>query len=106
MFSFGRNNPNMEANPAGDRLKPSPLVQLMFADKDGIFRIDGTRVPGQNYGTLYGLLDIEGISPLRLLSVDRLLHLPPGRAWEAFAGRYVPTPNNELPGPTTVLPNP
>jgi hypothetical protein len=94
LFSFGRSNPNVEAKPVSTRLNPSPLVQTMLADKDGIYRVDSV---GANFGTLYGLMDIQGISPLRLVTVERLLKLPPQRVWETFAVRYVPTPNTELP---------
>lgn len=103
LFSFGRNNPNVEVRPAERHLFPGTLVSAMLADKEGVFRIDGTRLPGQNYGTLYGLMDVEGISPLRLTSVDHLLKLPSARLWEAFAVRYIPTANDELPVPSTIV---
>ncbi len=102
LFSFGRKNPNLEARPAGERLATPPLVQTILADQ-GVFRVDGTRGVRENYGTLYGVMDIQGTSPLRLLSVDRLLKLPPQRAWEAMAVRYVPTDRTALEVPSTIV---
>lgn len=99
LFSFGRTTPNLEAKPASAHLQTPTLVSKALADTDGIFRVDGVM---QNYGTLYGLADIQGISPLRPASIDRLLKIPPGRAWEVLAVRYVFTPNNELPAPSTI----
>ncbi len=102
LFSFGRNNPNLEAKPASERLFVPPLVQTMRADQ-GVFRVDGARGLRENYGTLYGVMDIQGTSPLRLTSVDRLLKLPPERAWEALAVRYVPTDRAALDAPSTIV---
>ncbi len=102
LFSFGRSNPNVEAKPVSSRLNPSPLVQAILADKDVIYRVDGAQAIGANFGTLYGIMDIQGISPLRLVNVERLLKLPPPRLWEALAVRYVPTSDNELPIPSHI----
>ncbi|MEP7289040.1 MAG: YfhO family protein [Chloroflexota bacterium] len=103
LFSFGRGNPNLEPKPAADRLTPPPLVTPMQADKDNLFRIDGAHAVGENYGTLYGLMDIQGISPLRLVSVDRLLKLAPSCAWQALSVRYVPIENTALLLPSTIV---
>jgi hypothetical protein len=103
LFSFGRTNPNLESKPPGDRLRIPPIVQTIQADDVGIYRVDGRRGIRENYGTLYGVMDIRGISPLRLLSVDRLLSLPPGRLWETLAVRYVVTENMELPVPSKII---
>jgi hypothetical protein len=78
------------------------LVQAILADP-GVYRVDGTRTVRENYGTLYGVMDIQGTSPLRLASVDRLLKLPPERAWEALAVRYVPTDRSALTVPSTIV---
>jgi Bacterial membrane protein YfhO len=103
LFSFGRTNPNLESKPAAERLLTLPLVQAILADHQGIFRVDGARGLGENYGTLYGVMDIQGISPLRLTSVGRLLKLPAPSAWEALAVRYVPTDRTALETPSTVV---
>ena len=64
LFSFGRGNPNVEAMPVSARLIPGSLVQTMLADKDGIYRVDGAQAIGANFGTLYGVMDIQGISQI------------------------------------------
>ena len=102
LFSFGRTDPNLEAKPAAERLKTPALVQTI-RDDPGVFRVDGTRAVRENYGTLYGVQDIQGISPLRLASIERLLRLPPDRAWETLAVRYVPTDRTALDVPSTIV---
>jgi hypothetical protein len=102
LFSFGRTNPNLESEPPAERLKIPALVQTILSDP-GVYRVDGTRAVRENYGTLFGVMDIQGTSPLRLASVDRLLKLPPERVWEALAVRYVPTDRSALPVPGTIV---
>jgi hypothetical protein len=88
LFSFGRTNPNLESKPTGDRLQLPPLVKRLQDDTSGPFRVDGTRGLRENYGTLYGVMDIQGTSPLRLASIDKLLKLPnQGRPGSAGALR-------------------
>jgi hypothetical protein len=104
LFSVSRSNPNLEVRPAGERLQEPTLAQAIRTDvRNDVYRADLTRAIGENYGTLYGIMDTQGISPLRLLSVDRLLKLPVGRLWEAFSVRYIPTTDNELPVPSTII---
>jgi hypothetical protein len=102
LFSFGRMNPNLESKPPAERL-PTPAIVQMLRGEPGVFRVDDTRGIRENYGTLYGIMDIQGISPLRLSSVDRLLKLPAPRTWEAFAVRYVPTDRTALEVPSTIV---
>ena len=74
-------------------LKPPPLVQLVLDQpNDQPFRVDGFRGLHDNFGSLYGLADMRGISPLFLTSVARTVyahyvHNP--LAWELWAVRYV-----------------
>lgn len=104
LFSFARSSPNLEPVPAWERLPESSTVQAIRADMDGIFRVDGFRGVRENYGALYGVMDIRGISPLRLERVEALLNLPNrARVWEVFAVRYVPTEDRELPAPSRVV---
>ncbi len=103
LFSFGRTNPNLESKPASERLKTPPLVQTILNDKNGVLRVDGTRGVRENFGTLYGVMDIQGISPLRLVSVERLLKLPQERVWELFAVRYVPSAFTAFNVPSTIV---
>ncbi len=103
LFSFGRTTPNLEAKSPANRLQIPPLVQTLLADKAGVFRVDGTRAVRENYGTLYGLMDIQGTSPLRLTGLDRILRLPDGRAWEVLAVRYVPGAFEALSVPSQIV---
>jgi hypothetical protein len=86
-------------------LTPPPLVAQVLADETSGFRVDGFRGLGDNYGSLYGVADIRGISPLWLGSAFAIIEgdLPVERAWELFAVRYVFTDWNELPIPSTII---
>ncbi len=98
---------NMDADPVYDpvpadtqiSITPPPHVAQALADTNGVFRVDGFRGLGDNYGSLYGVQDIHGISPLWLGSAYNLIEgdLPDTRAWELFAVRYVYTDWAELP---------
>jgi hypothetical protein len=104
LFSFGRANPNLQSIASESRLPEPPLVTAMRADSDGVFRVDGVQGVRENYGTLYGVQDIRGISPLRLAAVESLLALPNvWRAWEVFAVRYVPADARELPVSSDII---
>ncbi|MCC6613618.1 MAG: YfhO family protein [Anaerolineae bacterium] len=93
--------------PPGDQLSltPPPLVAQALADDDGPFRVDGVRGLTANYGSLYGLADIRGISPLWLGRAYALIEpdFPNPLAWELFAVRYVFTDWNELPMPSEIV---
>ncbi|MBK8028563.1 MAG: YfhO family protein [Chloroflexi bacterium] len=98
---------NMDAEPVYDpvpadmqiSISPPPHVAQVLADTDGVFRVDGFRGLGDNYGSLYGVQDIHGISPLWLGSAYSLIEgaLPDARTWELFAVRYVYSDWAELP---------
>ncbi|MBN1967466.1 MAG: YfhO family protein [Anaerolineae bacterium] len=105
LFSVTMGAPNFEPVPADERL-PEPA---MVADlRDNLLpvgaRVDGSRGVRDNYGSLYDIPDIQGISPLKLASIDTYLEdLPPGRAWDLLAVRYVLTDWQELPVPSTII---
>jgi hypothetical protein len=86
-------------------LTPPSLVQQALDDPLTPFRVDGFRGLGDNYGSLYGVADIRGISPLWLESAHALVEgdLPDPIAWELFAVRYVFTDWNELPIPSQII---
>lgn len=98
---------NMTADAVYDRvppdqqlsLAPPSLVAPVLDDPETPFRVDGFRGLGDNYGSLYGVMDMRGISPLFLDSAFGLIEPekinPP--AWEVFAVRYVYTDWAELP---------
>ncbi|MCA9902928.1 MAG: YfhO family protein, partial [Anaerolineae bacterium] len=93
--------------PPGDQLSltPPPLVAQALADDDVPFRVDGFRGLTANYGSLYGLADIRGISPLWLGRAYAIIErgFPNPLAWELFAVRYVFTDWNELPVPSEIV---
>ncbi len=103
LFSFGRSSPNLEPIPAAARLPEPKALAALRADAadQPFFRVDGVR---ENFGTLYTVADIQGISPLRFAAVDRLLQMPNRpRQWELFGVRYVLTADQALPADSRLL---
>jgi hypothetical protein len=98
---------NYDPVPPGQQLtlSPPPLVAKALEDKDIPFRVDGYRGLTDNYGSLYGLADMRGISPLFLEGPYNLLQgdLINPRAWELFAVRYVYTDWKELPVASDII---
>jgi hypothetical protein len=85
-------------------MTPPPLVAQVLADEDVPFRVDGARGLTANYGSLYGVADIHGISPLWLASIAALVEdLPNPTAWELLAVRYVFSDWRELPVPAQIV---
>lgn len=82
----------------------NPLLAPLLAD-ESVFRVDGERGLTDNYGSLWGLQDIRGISPLFLASVRGLLDsdLPAARLWEIMAVKYVLSDWTELLTPAEVI---
>lgn len=96
LFSVGMNAPsNYDSRPAEAQLsiEAPELVQPVLEDPNNpIFRVDGFRGLQGNYGSLYGITDIRGISPLFLGSAYALIYqdyIFNPLAWELFAVRYV-----------------
>jgi hypothetical protein len=98
---------NYDPVPPGQQLSltPPPLVEKGLVDKNIPFRVDGYRGVTDNYGSLYGLADMRGISPLFLEGPYDLLQgdLINPRAWELFAVRYVYTDWKELPVASNII---
>jgi hypothetical protein len=94
--------------PPGDQIAMTaagnPLLEPLLND-DGPFRVDGQRGLTDNYGSLWGIQDIHGISPLFLADVRALIDggLDRGRLWEIMAVRYVLSDWAELPVPAQVV---
>lgn len=86
-------------------MTPPPLLEPVLADTNSVFRIDGYRGLHDNYGSLYRIADMRGISPLFLAGPFTLQQgdLINPRAWELFAVRYVYTDWNELPVASAVI---
>jgi len=93
---------NWEPVPASQRRLLSDLVPAALADK-GLFRVDGRLGLGENYGTLVGLQDIRGISPLRLTTLDHYLALPQYRLHQLLSVKYVFTDWTQLEVPSSVI---
>jgi hypothetical protein len=86
-------------------MTPPPLVAQVLADDDAPFRVDGFRGLHDNFGSLYGLMDMRGISPLFLAGPYRFIE--PEKinplAWELFAVRYVFSDWEALPVPSEIV---
>jgi hypothetical protein len=84
---------------------PPPLVAQALGDQDIPFRVDGFRGLYDNFGSLYDLADMRGISPLFLDGPAAILQgdLINPRAWELFAVRYVYTDWKELPVASQII---
>lgn len=98
---------NYDSVPPSQQLSltPPPLVAQALADLDTPFRVDGYRGLYDNYGSLYQVADIRGISPLFLDSTHAIIQngLINPRAWELFAVRYVYTDWDTLPVPSEII---
>jgi hypothetical protein len=94
LFSVTRDAPsNYDPIPAAQQLPSlSSAIEMVMVDESGPYRVDGFRGLEANYGTLYQVADIRGISPLfftpaRDLIYRDYIHNP--LAWELFAVKYV-----------------
>jgi hypothetical protein len=107
LFTVSMDAPsNYEPIPPYEQLSMAapPLVErALLADTDQP-RVDGFRGVHDNYGSLYGVMDIRGISPLFLEGPYAIIYpdtINP-RAWELFAVRMVFSDWQELPVPSVV----
>lgn len=96
---------NWEPIPVSERVPYHDAFIPALQQDDGLFRIDGrVGLAHGNYGTLLGLQDIRGISPLELSAHERYENaLPQYRLHELLNVRYVLTDWQELERPSTVL---
>jgi hypothetical protein len=99
---------NYDSVPAANQLSITPpaLLQPVLDDKNLPFRVDGFRGVQDNYGSLYGVMDIRGISPLFLTSAQHIIyrdytHNP--LAWEVFAVKYVFSEREDFSTPTRII---
>lgn len=92
---------NWEARPASRRTLYSELVPVAQQDKT-LFRVDGRLGLGGNFGTMLGLQDIWGVSPLRLKTPQAYAQLPQYRYHQLLAVKYVFTDWQQLEVPSTV----
>jgi hypothetical protein len=99
---------NYDSVPPSQQLSftPPPLIAQALANTDIPFRVDGYRSLHDNYGSLYQVADIRGISPLFLDSTHAIIQdggLINPTAWELFAVRYVYTDWDTLPVPSEII---
>lgn len=110
LFSTNIDHPaNYDSIPFSEQLSLSPpaLVQAVLDDDEGQpFRVDGFRGLRDNYGSLYGLMDMRGISPLWLHGPEMLVYAnytDNPLAWELFAVKYVFSGKDRLTVPSQVI---
>jgi hypothetical protein len=108
LFSVNMDTPsNYDPIPPAQQLSMTapPMVARALADTNVPFRVDGYRALGDNYGSLYELADIRGISPLFLDSTHALIQtdLINPIAWELFGVRYVYSDWQELPVQSEII---
>ena len=95
LFSVNIDNDNYETLSADEGVVP-PLFERVYEDGEIPYRVD-IGIGGQteygygNLGTLYGLQDIRGVSPLFLDGPHAIIYheMPSEVAWELFAVKYV-----------------
>ncbi len=102
---------------AGDNLQTEPILPSDRLERPAVLdvalgdvavppaRVDGIRGVMGNLGTLWGIPDMRGISPLWLQGPYAIVgdDFPNPLAWELFAVRYVFTDWAELPIPSTIV---
>lgn len=106
LLSFGQRNLLAEPVPANERLARPAVLDVALADPDlPVQRVDGRRGLLANYGSLWEIPDIRGISPLWLAGPHAIVEgsLPETTAWELFAVKYVFSDWMELPIPSTIV---
>ena len=88
-------------------MSPAPLVQqILDDDSSQPFRVDGFRGLEDNYASLYGLMDVRGISPLWLKAPQLIIYddyVDNPLSWELFAVKYVFSGEERLSVPTQVI---
>lgn len=88
-------------------LTPPAMIQAVLEDEEGQpFRVDGFRGLRDNFGSLYGLMDMRGISPLWLNGPKILVYADytdNPLAWELFAVKYVFSGKDRLSVPSRVI---
>ncbi|HVU10937.1 MAG TPA: YfhO family protein [Phototrophicaceae bacterium] len=108
LFTFNLDSPNVYDHvppPQQISMSPPPLIAQVAADTDTPFRVDGARGLTDNFGSLYDVADINGISPLFMEGPYNIIQgdVPDPVSWEVFAVRYVLTDWKELPIPSTIV---
>lgn len=103
------NRGTYDPRPSTEQLNmtPPPLVEAVLNDtSDQPFRVDGFRGLQDNFGSLYQVMDMRGISPLFLEGPQRIIYrnyVNNPLAWELFAVKYVYSESDTLSVPSSVI---
>lgn len=97
LLTNGYRDAVFDAVPPEQQLSFSVPETLRAVSEDpGVFRIDGYGALGTtNDASIYGLMDIRGISPLFIRNADTIInahYTSNALAWELFAVKYVTSP--------------
>jgi hypothetical protein len=88
-------------------MTPPPLIEQVLNDASSQpFRVDGFRGLQDNFGSLYGVMDMRGISPLFLEGPQHIIYRDYTNnplAWELYAVKYVYSASDSLSVPSTVI---
>lgn len=88
-------------------ITPPPIVQTALdAAPQQPFRVDGFRGLQDNYGSMYRVMDMRGISPLFLSTAREIIYrdyINNPLAWELFAVRYVFSERERFSNETTII---
>lgn len=107
LFSVNIDQPaNYDSLPYGEQIPmtPPPMIQAVLDDAGSApVRVDGFRGLRDNFGSLYQIMDMRGISPLFLKGPHSIItrdYVNNPLAWELFAVKYVFSGS-----PTLVIPS-
>ena len=110
LFSVNMDHPAVyDSVPHDEQLSmiPPPLVQKVLDDESQQpFRVDGFIGLEDNHASIYGIMDMRGISPLFLKGPNHIIHrnyVDNPLAWELFAVNYVFSHQEILSVPTQVV---
>ena len=110
LFSVTMDHPGTyESRPHSEQLsmRPPLLVEAVLSDgNEQPFRVDGFRGLQDNFGSLYDVMDMRGISPLFLAGPQRVIYrnyVDNPLAWELFAVKYVYSEAERLSVPAQVI---
>lgn len=93
---------NWEPIPPSQRHLLSDLVPIVV-DDEALYRVDGRLGLGENFGTMVGVQDVRGISPLWLGTLENYYQLPEARLYQLLSVKYVFTDWQQLAIPSTVI---
>ena len=110
LFSVTMNHPGTYESLSYSQqlnMKPPPLIDAVSQDSNEgqPFRVDGFRGLQDNFGSLYGIMDMRGISPLFLAGPQLVIYrnyVDNPLAWELYAVKYVYSGSERLSVPSQV----